>query len=90
MVGRRELTQFRDMTVDISERVRALIADGKTLDEVMAARTFRCLRRAVGKSMPCPKCGRTNDQRAKHFALGLDVQRPHGRDVMGKTNVPGR
>ena len=38
VVGRRELTQFRDMTVDISERVRALIADGKTLDEVMAAR----------------------------------------------------
>jgi glyoxylase-like metal-dependent hydrolase (beta-lactamase superfamily II) len=38
VVGRRELIQFRDMTVDISERVRALIADGKTLEEVMAAR----------------------------------------------------
>jgi glyoxylase-like metal-dependent hydrolase (beta-lactamase superfamily II) len=38
VVGRRELIQFRDMTVDISERVRALIAEGKTLTEVMAAR----------------------------------------------------
>jgi len=30
--------QFRDMTVDISRRVRDLIAEGKTLDEVMKAR----------------------------------------------------
>ena len=33
-MGRRELIQFRDMTIDIRDRVRALIADGKTLDEV--------------------------------------------------------
>ena len=39
MVGRRELAEFRDMTVNISERVRKLIADGKTLDEVMMAGT---------------------------------------------------
>ena len=38
VVGRRELVEFRDMTVDITERVRALIADGMTLDEVMEAR----------------------------------------------------
>ena len=38
VVGRQELIQFRDMTVDISRRVRDLIAEGKTLDEVMKAR----------------------------------------------------
>ena len=38
VVGRRELVQFRDMTVDVSKRVRALIAEGVTLDEVMKAR----------------------------------------------------
>jgi len=37
VVGRQELVQFRDMTVDISKRVRDLIAKGKTLDEVMRA-----------------------------------------------------
>jgi cyclase len=38
VVGRRELVQFRDMIVDVSERVRELIAQGNTLDEVMTAR----------------------------------------------------
>jgi len=38
VVGRRELVQFRDMTVDVSKRVRELIAEGVTLDEVMKAR----------------------------------------------------
>ncbi|MDJ0657394.1 MAG: MBL fold metallo-hydrolase [Xanthomonadales bacterium] len=38
VVGRRELIEFRDMTVAVSQRVRALIAEGKTLDEVMQAR----------------------------------------------------
>jgi cyclase len=38
VVGRQELVQFRDMTVDISKRVRELIAEGKTLDEVMKAK----------------------------------------------------
>jgi glyoxylase-like metal-dependent hydrolase (beta-lactamase superfamily II) len=38
VVGRRELVQFRDMIVDVSERVRELIAQGHTLDEVMRAR----------------------------------------------------
>jgi len=38
VVGWRELTEFRDMTVDIRDRVRALISEGKTLDDVMAAR----------------------------------------------------
>jgi cyclase len=38
VVGRQELVQFRDMIVDVSERVRELIAQGNTLDEVMAAR----------------------------------------------------
>ena len=38
VVGRQELIQFRDMTVDISERVRELIAEGKTLGDVMEAR----------------------------------------------------
>jgi cyclase len=37
-VGRHELVQFRDMIVDVSERVRKLIAQGNTLDEVMTAR----------------------------------------------------
>ena len=32
------ILQFRDMIVDISDRVRALIAEGKTLDDVMKAR----------------------------------------------------
>ncbi len=38
VVGRRELVQFRDMIVDVSERVHELIAQGNTLDEVMTAR----------------------------------------------------
>lgn len=38
VVGRRELVQFRDMIVDVSGRVRELIAQGKTLDDVMAER----------------------------------------------------
>jgi glyoxylase-like metal-dependent hydrolase (beta-lactamase superfamily II) len=38
VVGRRELVQFRDMIVDVSDRVRELIAEGNTLDEVMMAR----------------------------------------------------
>ena len=38
VVGRRELVQFRDMIVDVSEHVRELIAQGNTLDEVMTAR----------------------------------------------------
>jgi len=38
VVGRQELVQFRDMIVDIRNRVRDLIAEGKTLDEVMKAR----------------------------------------------------
>jgi cyclase len=37
VVGRRELVEFRDMIADVSETVRDLIAEGKTLDEVMAA-----------------------------------------------------
>ena len=38
VVGRLELVQFRDMIVDVSERVRELIAQGETLDEVMTAK----------------------------------------------------
>ena len=38
VVGRKELVQFRDMVVDTSRRVRTLITEGKTLDEVMMAR----------------------------------------------------
>ena len=38
VVGRRELVQFRDMIVDVAERVRELIALGNTLDDVMTAR----------------------------------------------------
>ena len=38
VVGRSELVEFRDMTVAIAERVRALIAEGMTLDEVMESR----------------------------------------------------
>lgn len=38
VVGRRELVQFRDMIVDIRNRVRDLIAKGNTLDDVMMAR----------------------------------------------------
>jgi glyoxylase-like metal-dependent hydrolase (beta-lactamase superfamily II) len=37
VVGRRELVEFRDMIVDVSERVRGLISEGNTLDEVMAS-----------------------------------------------------
>ncbi|MEQ8858859.1 MAG: MBL fold metallo-hydrolase [Pseudomonadales bacterium] len=36
-VGKRELERFRNMIVDVRERVRDLIAQGNTLDEVMAA-----------------------------------------------------
>ncbi len=38
VVDRRAVMEFRDMLVDIRDRVRALIASGKTLDDVMAAR----------------------------------------------------
>jgi glyoxylase-like metal-dependent hydrolase (beta-lactamase superfamily II) len=38
VVGRKELIQFRDMIVDISKRVRDLIAEGNTIDGVMKAR----------------------------------------------------
>jgi len=38
VVGRQELIQFRDMVVDVSNRVRALIAEGNTIDAVMRAR----------------------------------------------------
>jgi glyoxylase-like metal-dependent hydrolase (beta-lactamase superfamily II) len=37
IVGRDELIGFRDMTVAIRDRVRALVDDGRSLDEVMAA-----------------------------------------------------
>lgn len=38
IVGRRALVEFRDMVVDIRDRVRAMISNGRTLDEVIAAR----------------------------------------------------
>ena len=38
VVDRRAVVEFRDMRVDIRDRVRALIASGKTLDDVTAAR----------------------------------------------------
>ena len=38
VVGREQLVEFRDMIIDVSDRVRGLIAEGKTLDAVMAAR----------------------------------------------------
>ena len=38
VVGRQELIQFRDMVVDVSNRVRELIAEGNTIDAVMKAR----------------------------------------------------
>ena len=37
VVGRDALVEFLTMTVDIRDRVRALISEGRTLDEVMAA-----------------------------------------------------
>ena len=37
VVGRDGLVEFLDMIVDVRGRVRALIAEGRTLDEVMAA-----------------------------------------------------
>ena len=37
VVGRAEMEEFRAMTVDIRDKVLALIMDGKHLDEVMAA-----------------------------------------------------
>lgn len=37
VVGRKELVQFRDMIVDVSQRVRKLIAEGNVLEEVMKA-----------------------------------------------------
>ena len=37
VVGRAEMEEFRAMTVDIRDKVHALIMDGKHLDEVMAA-----------------------------------------------------
>lgn len=38
VVGREELVEFRNMIVDVRGRVRDLIAEGNTLDAVMAAR----------------------------------------------------
>jgi cyclase len=38
IVGRRALVEFRDMIVDIRDRVRTMISTGGTLDQVMAAR----------------------------------------------------
>jgi len=38
VVGREELVAFRDMILDIQNKVLALIREGKKLDEVMAAR----------------------------------------------------
>ena len=37
VVGRDALVEFLDMMVDVRDRVRALIAEGRTLEEVMAA-----------------------------------------------------
>ena len=37
VVGRDALVEFLDMTVDIRDQVRALISEGRTLEEVMAA-----------------------------------------------------
>ena len=37
VVGRDGLVEFLDMIVDVRDRVRALISEGRTLDEVMAA-----------------------------------------------------
>lgn len=41
VVGRQELVEFRDMIVDVTQRVRELISQGNTLDAVMAARPTR-------------------------------------------------
>ena len=38
IVGRDAVIAFRDMAVDIRDRVKTMIADGKSLQEVMAAR----------------------------------------------------
>ena len=38
IVGRSAIVEFRDMIVDIRDRVRSMIAAGKTFDEVIAAR----------------------------------------------------
>jgi glyoxylase-like metal-dependent hydrolase (beta-lactamase superfamily II) len=38
IVGRSALVEFRDMVLDIRDRVRTMISKGRTLDEVMAAR----------------------------------------------------
>ena len=38
IVGRSALVEFRNMVVDIRDRVRTMISKGRTLDEVMAAR----------------------------------------------------
>lgn len=38
IVGRSALVEFRDLVVDVRDRVRAMIVAGKTLPEVMAAR----------------------------------------------------
>ncbi len=37
VVGREAMVEFLDMILDVRNQVRALIADGRTLDEVMAA-----------------------------------------------------
>jgi glyoxylase-like metal-dependent hydrolase (beta-lactamase superfamily II) len=38
IAGRNDLIEFRDMLMDIHERVNALAAEGKTLEQVIAAR----------------------------------------------------
>jgi glyoxylase-like metal-dependent hydrolase (beta-lactamase superfamily II) len=38
IVGRDAMVEFLDMTLDVRDRVRTMISEGKTLDEVMAAR----------------------------------------------------
>ena len=38
VVGRSALVEFLEMTIDIRDRVRSLIAEGRTLEQVMAAR----------------------------------------------------
>ena len=37
VVGRDALVEFLTMTIDVRDRVRTLISEGRTLDEVMAA-----------------------------------------------------
>ena len=48
VVGRDTLVEFRDMVVDIRDRVRTMIAEGSTLEDVMAAEPTAAYGRAVG------------------------------------------